>query len=92
MKHGGTIFAIGIILIVMPLLGFPAVWKNFFVTAAGLWLCGMVLMRLKRHQPKKMSTKKESRYSSTTLVENKISPEPFKETLSEDTHDQSPKV
>ena len=92
MKHTGAIFVTGIILVTVPFLGFPVVWKNIFILAAGLWLCGIALTRLKWHHPKKMSSKKESRYSAVTLVENKISPEPFKEPLSEDTHDQSPKI
>ncbi|KKU68881.1 MAG: hypothetical protein UX89_C0001G0072 [Parcubacteria group bacterium GW2011_GWA2_47_16] len=92
MKHTGAIFVIGIILIIMPFLGFPVVWKNIFIFAIGLWLCGIVITRLKRHQPKKNSSKKESRNSSVTLAPNKIPPEPFKESLSEDIHDQPPTV
>ncbi|MDO8482935.1 MAG: hypothetical protein Q7S86_03905 [bacterium] len=92
MKHGGSIFVIGIILVIMPLLGFPAIWKNFFVSAAGLWLCGIVIMRLKRHQTKKISHKKESRYSAVAPVPDQTSSESSKETLSENTYDKSPQI
>ena len=92
MKHGGSIFVIGIILVIMPLLGFPAIWKNFFVMAAGLWLCGIVLTCLKRHQAKKTQHKRESRYSVAASVPDQASSEFSKETLLENTYDKPPQI
>ncbi|MEK7575052.1 MAG: hypothetical protein AAB511_02355 [Patescibacteria group bacterium] len=43
MKHAKIILVIGIVLILIPVLGFPPVWNKFFVTILGVWLCGIVL-------------------------------------------------
>lgn len=92
MRHGGTIFIIGLVLMVMPLIGFPAVWKSFFITVSGLWLCGIVFSaRFSRHQPK-VSQKTESRYSDITFVENKVAVESLGKAVSDNIHDQPPKV
>ncbi|MBI2476409.1 MAG: hypothetical protein HYV67_04180 [Candidatus Taylorbacteria bacterium] len=43
MRHINAILGIGIALVLIPLLGFPAAWKNFLLVVLGLWLCGIVV-------------------------------------------------
>ncbi len=92
MRHSGPILTIGVILVLLPLLGFPAAWKDFFILVAGLWLCGIALMRLKRHQAKRVSYRKEPGASAVSFVENKIPPEPPKDVSTENTYDQPPQA
>ncbi|MSU55644.1 MAG: hypothetical protein EXS46_03875 [Candidatus Taylorbacteria bacterium] len=60
MRNTNTIVAIGIILIVLPVLGFTTDWKNFFTVLLGLVLCGMVVSVQFRHsRTRRTNTDKE---------------------------------
>lgn len=39
MRYMNKILGIGIVLVLIPLLGFPAAWRDFFSVVLGLWLC-----------------------------------------------------
>ncbi len=41
MSKNKLVFSIGLVLLVMPLLGFPPLWKNFFSIVFGLTLVGL---------------------------------------------------
>ena len=80
MKYINSVLAIGIILIFIPVLGFPIVWKNVLMIALGIWLCGMSFsMRYYKppvNKPKKRVTKKHATVDSIAEVKNIISAEP----------------
>lgn len=43
MKHANSILGIGIVLVLIPMLGFPPTWNRFFIVVLGLCLCFMVV-------------------------------------------------
>jgi len=73
MKHTNTIFAVGAFFMLMPFLGFPTAWKNFFVFFLGLLLCWLVISdRFNAWQIKKSRQPKEKFVSSAVpFVENR---------------------
>lgn len=50
MKYRRTVFIIGLIVLLMPFLGFPRLWKTIFFVVAGLLLMTLSL-RLRRKDP-----------------------------------------
>ncbi|GEM_PF-4673763 len=104
MRHINTILGIGIALVLMPALGFPAAWKSFILVVLGLWLCGITVSvryaRQSRGENKR--NPKKSHAPKGILVENKTtsnlanlteSPERTEFPVSPDTtHEQTPTV
>jgi hypothetical protein len=43
MKHANSILGIGIVLVLIPILGFPPTWNRFFIIILGLCLCFVVV-------------------------------------------------
>jgi len=43
MKHANSILGIGIVLVLIPTLGFPPAWNRFFIIILGLCLCFLVV-------------------------------------------------
>jgi membrane protein implicated in regulation of membrane protease activity len=91
MKHANTILAVGIIFVLMPLLGFPSSWKNFFTLFAGLLLCLLVVMdRFHSRQGRKSRRQKEKFVSSAMpFVENRNSFDSTSEMSSTHNHEQA---
>ena len=66
MRHTNKILGIGIVLVLIPLLGFPATWRDIFSVILGLWLCGMAVSIRRAHQlGEKNSASSEKSHRST---------------------------
>jgi hypothetical protein len=72
MSNSNKILAVGIALVVIPLLGLPFSWKNFIFTLLGLWLCWIALiMRKERSDGAAKVGKKEGSVVADSFLENK---------------------
>lgn len=50
MRKHWTIFAIGILVAVMPFTGFPGAWKTFFYVAFGLAVAVLIFLIIARER------------------------------------------
>jgi amino acid permease len=39
MRKIKTIFALGLLILITPILGFPTSWESFFINTAGILIC-----------------------------------------------------
>jgi len=96
MRNTKSIFGVGVVLILMPLLGFPTGWKNFFITLCGLWLCGtFVFVRFNLPHGKKARYKKIRATESVAspFLPNRQTPESISNSVSQaDNHGTNPQV
>lgn len=61
MRYINSVLGIGIFLLILPFLGFPSVWKTFFILIIGFWMCGMSFSMLALAKAPAIKHKKHTR-------------------------------
>ncbi len=66
MSKNNIIFFIGAVLFLMPFLGFPSLWENFFNIVFGVWLMGLSFsVAIKRRMATRKIRQNRKNISST---------------------------
>lgn len=74
MRFANKILTAGVLIIVLPFLGLPSVWKNFLLFIIGVWLC-FIFFSIRHGVPrgKKNSQARRAHSQAISFVENKPS-------------------
>ena len=50
MSKNGIIILLGILVVIIPFLGFPGAWKTFFIVISGLVIAGITFLNVVRER------------------------------------------
>lgn len=65
-----SIFIIGVFLILMPIMGFPSGWENFFIMLAGVILSGIALVAFSRERKRRKRNTTSVHSETPIFVDN----------------------